>query len=184
MMKIGYAVRLLAIAAILSLAAFVVAGCGGDEKKQDTVSADLSNGATGSASSSGDTKQFDSGETVGDAKKVVVASDADFSAEQQAIIARIADFADATANQDYKTLCNDLLSKKASQIGGDCVDTFEKSGGQIKDFKITVNSVKVDKDGKSATAIIDVSSNVNKQQDQTLSLVKEGGEWRIQILGQ
>lgn len=179
MKKVGFAARLLAIVAILSLAAFVVSGCG-DDKKQDTASSDQSTTA-----STGGTKSYDSGEAVGSSKKLVVDSDADFSAEQQAVIAQLAAFADATADHDYKKLCNDLLSKEASKIGGDCLKTFEQTGSQIKDFKIVVKSVKVDKDGKTATAVVDVSSNVQKaQQSQNLSLVKEGGDWRIQILGQ
>lgn len=176
MKKVEFAARLVAIVAVLSLAAFAVAGCGGDKNENN------SGGSGGSASG---TKQYDSGETVGEAKKVVVDSDTDFNAEQQAVIARIGEFADATANQDYKTLCNDILSKEASKIGGNCVKTFEQTGAQIKDFKITVKSVKMGADGKTATATVDVTSNVNKAvQAQTLSMVKEGGEWRIQILGQ
>lgn len=187
MMKVGTAVRLLAIAVVLSLAAFVVAGCGSDEKKKDTVSADLSTGSTAESgdTKSGETKQFDSGEAVGSSKKLVVQSDADFSAEQQAIINRLAAFADATSNQDYKKLCEDLLSKAAQKIGGDCVKTFEQTGSQVKDFKIVVKSVKVNKDGKNATAAVNVTSNIQKgTQAQNLSLTKEGGDWRIQILGQ
>lgn len=184
MKKVGFGLRLLMVAAILSLAAFVVAGCG-DEKKQDTVSTDQSVPTAASGDAADDTKQFDSGQSVGKAKKVVVESDADFSAAQQAVIARIGEFGDATANQDYKKLCNDLLSKKARQIGGDCVKTFEQTGAQLKDFKITVKSVKISKDGKSAAAKINVSSNVNKAQEgQDLTLIKEDGDWRIQILGQ
>ena len=87
--------------------------------------------------------------------------------------------------EKYKVLCNDILAKSAQKIGGDCVKTFSQSGAQLTDFKITVNSVKIAKDGKSATAIVDVTSNVNKaQQSQNLSLVKENGEWRIEILPQ
>lgn len=181
MKNVGFVAKLLVIAAVLSLSGFVVAGCGDDEKKQDTTSVDKSQ-PTGEA---GATKQFESGDTVGDAGKVVVESDADFSAEQQAVIARIGEFGDATADKDYKKLCNDLLSKSARKIGGDCVKTFSQTGDQLKDFKITVNSVTIGKDGKSAVAKVDVTSNVNKTKTpQDLSLTKEDGDWRIQILGQ
>jgi hypothetical protein len=126
-----------------------------------------------------------SGETVGSAKKVVVGEDSQFDANQKAVVDRIGEFADATANQNYKKLCNDILSKSARKIGGDCVRTFSQSGSQLKDFKITVKSVKIGKTEKTATAVVDVTSNVNKaQQSQNLSLVKESGDWRIQILGQ
>lgn len=181
MKKVGIAARLLAVAAILSLAAFVVVGCGGDDKNSSNTSA---NGSSGGGTSTGG-KEYDSGDTVGDSKKVVVGKDSDFDAEQQAVVDRIGEFADATASRQYKKLCNDILSKSAQKIGGDCVRTFSQSGAQLKDFKITVQSVKVDKNGKEASAVVDVTSNVNKaQQAQTLTLVKEGGEWRVQILGQ
>lgn len=190
MKKVGIAARLLIVAVILSLAAFAVVGCGGsDEKKQDTVSTDASLGAGGAnsggaAEQSGQTKQFESGEKVGKAGKVVVESDADMSAEQQAVIARLGEFADVTKNQNYKKLCNDLLAKAARKIGGNCVKTFSQTGAQLKDFKITVKSVKIGKDGKSAVAKVVVSSNVNKTPSpQDLSMIKEDGDWRIQILG-
>lgn len=172
MKKVGIAARLLAVAAILSLAAFVVVGCGDDKDSN-------SNGSTAAAGS------LEPGDTVGDAEKVVVGKDAEFDAQQQEVVDRIGEFGDATADQDYKKLCEDLLSKSAQKIGGNCEKTFSQSGAQLKDFKITVKSVKIDKTGKEATAVVDVTSNVNKAvQSQDLSLIKEGGEWRIQILGQ
>ncbi|MBI2690321.1 MAG: hypothetical protein HYX29_00020 [Solirubrobacterales bacterium] len=173
MKKVGIAARLLAVAAVLSLAAFVVVGCGGDKDNKS---------ATGSTAAAGN---LESGDTVGKAEKVVVGKGAEFDAQQQAVVDRIGEFGDATAAQNYKKLCTEILSKSARKIGGDCEKTFSQSGAQLKDFKITVKSVKVDKSGKEATAVVDVTSNVNKAvQSQDLSLIKEGGEWRIQILGQ
>jgi hypothetical protein len=181
MKKVGIAARLLAVAAILSLAAFVVVGCGGD--KSDS-SSDASS-ASGSTATAGGGDDIQSGGSVGKSEKVVVAKDAELDANQKAVVARLGEFGDATANKDYEELCNEILSKSAQKIGGDCVETFSKSGEQLKDFKITVKSVKIGKDGKTATAVVDVTSNVNKAvQAQNLSLVKEGGEWRVQILGQ
>lgn len=189
MKTVGSVTRMVAIAAILALAAFVATGCGSDTPKKDTVSVDQSQPTadTGAAGDQGASspKKFNQGTTVGKSKKVVVDSDAQMSANQQAVIERIGEFADATANKNYKKLCNDILSSAARKIGGDCVKTFEQTGAQIKDFKITVNSVKVAKDGKNAVAKVQVKSNVNSTtQPQDLSLVKEDGLWRIQILGQ
>lgn len=172
MKKVGIAARLLAVAAILSLTAFVVVGCGDDKDSN-------SNGSTAASGN------LEPGDTVGEAEKVVVGKDAKFDAQQQEVVDRIGEFGDATADQDYKKLCTEVLSKSAQKIGGDCEKTFSQSGAQLKDFKITVKSVKVAKDGKTATAVVDVTSNVNKAvQSQDLSLIKEGGEWRVQILGQ
>lgn len=185
MKNVGFMARLVAVVAVLSLAAFVVAGCGGDEPKKDTASVDQSQPTGGGDAGNAQTKQFESGESVGKSKKVVVNSDADFTAQQQAVIARIGEFADATANENYKKLCNDILSKAAQKIGGNCVKTFSQTGSSLKDFKITVNSVKIAKDGKTAVAKVDVTSNVNTTaQPQDLTMIKEDGKWRIQILGQ
>jgi hypothetical protein len=187
MKNVGSIVRLISIAAILSLVAIIATGCG--DEKQDKVSVDQSvaanDGDSGDQADQGQTRQFKSGEKVGSAGKVVINSDADFTKAQQEVIARLGDFADATANHDYEKICNDLLSKAASKIGGDCVATLSKTGKQIKDFKISVNSVQISKDGKSAKAKVDVTSNVNKtEQPQDMSMTKEGGQWRVQILGQ
>lgn len=181
MKQVGFAARLLAVVAVLSLAAFVATGCG-DDKSSDGSGDTASSGTT----ASGESKEFKEGDTVGESEKVVVGSDQDLDAEQQAVVARIGEFGDATADQNYKKLCTDILSKASRKIGnGDCEGTFEETGAQLKDFKITVKSVKVASDGKTATATVDVTSNVQKaQQEQTLSLIKEDGEWRIQILGQ
>ena len=169
MKQVGVLARLLVIAALLTVGAFALAGCGGDDK---------------SSSGSGDGKSYDSGEALGEEGKVVVESEDSFDAEQQEVVATITAFGDATANKDYKTLCNELLSKSASKIGGDCVKTFSKTGEALEDFKLTIKSVKVDPDGKSASADVSVTSNVQPEaQTQSLSLIQEGGEWRIQILG-
>jgi hypothetical protein len=184
MKQVGFAARLLALVAVLSLAAFVVTGCG-DDKSDNSGSTATASGDSGDSGNSGATKTYEDGDTVGEEKKVVVDSDQEFDATEQEIIERVGEFGDATANKDYEKLCNDLLSKAARKIGGDCVKTFSQTGESLKDFKLTIKSVEVAKDGKTATAMIDVSSNVQKtSQSQSLPLILEDGEWRIQILGQ
>lgn len=166
MKQVGVLARLLVIAALMTVGAVALAGCGGDD------------------GGSGDGKSYDTGESLGEAGKVAVDSEDSFDAEQQEVIETITAFGDATANKDYKTLCNDLLSKEASQIGGDCEATFSKTGEALDEFKLTIKSVKVDPDGKSATADVSVTSNVSPEpQTQALSLTQEGGAWKIQILG-
>lgn len=167
MKQFAVVARLLAVIAVLALGAFAIVGCGGDD-----------NG-------SGDGKEYDSGQALGEEGKVVVDSESGFDAEQQEVIETITAFGDATANKDYKALCNELLSEEASNIGGDCEKTFSKTGEALSDFKLTIKSVNVNEDGKTASAEVSVTSNVSPEpQVQTLSLVKEGGKWRIQILGQ
>ncbi|MGH2907439.1 MAG: hypothetical protein ACRDKI_11830 [Solirubrobacterales bacterium] len=167
MKQFGSAVRLLAIAAVLAFAALVVTGCGSDNGGSD------SNG----------NKTYSSDQGLGDSKKVVVDSDKSFDAQQQQVVDQITAFGDATASKNYKKLCG-LLSTDAQKIGGDCVKTFEKTGAAITDFKLSIKSVDVAPDGKTAKASVAVTSNSNpKAQTQNISLAKEGGEWKIQILG-
>lgn len=168
MKQVGVLARLLIIAALMTVGAVALAGCGGDDKE---------GGSEGG-------KSYDSGQALGEEEKVVVESDDSFDAQQQEIVAAIAAFGDATANKDYKALCNEILSKEAAKIGGNCVETFKKTGEALKDFKVTIKAVEVDPDGKNATANVAVTSNVSPEpQTQALSLTQEGGEWKIQILG-
>ena len=185
MKQVGFFARLLAVVAVLALAAAVVSGCGDDDKGGNSNGGDTAQGGSGGDTSSGGDKQYDQDEGLGEAKKVVVDSDKDFDAEQQEVIEKITEFGDATASKDYKALCNDILSKQAQNIGGDCVQTFSQTGKTLEDFKLTVKSVTIGKDGKTAKADVSVTSNVSpKPQSQQLSLAKEKGDWRIQILGQ
>lgn len=169
MKQFAVVARLFAVLAVFALGAFAIAGCGGDDN--------------GSSSNGG--KEYDSGQALGEEGKVVVDSEEGFDAQQQEVVETITAFGDATANKDYKTLCNELLSEEASKIGGDCEKTFSRTGEALKDFKLTISEVKVNEDGKTATASVSVTSNVSPEpQTQNLSLVKEGDSWKIQILGQ
>lgn len=171
MKQVGVLARLIVVAALLTVGAFALAGCGGDD-----------NGDSGGGDGNG--KTYESSETLGDEGKVVVESDDSFDAKQQEVIATITAFGDATANKDYKALCDELLSKEAAKIGGDCEETFSKTGEALEDFKLTIKSVEIEPDGKNASASVSVTSNVSPEpQTQQLSLTQEGGEWKIQILG-
>lgn len=169
MKRFGNAVRLTAILCVSLLMVVALAGCGDDKE----------------SSSENSTKTYSQNETLGEAGKVVVKSDQEFNAEQQAVINRIAEFGDATQDKDFKKICDEYLTEKAAKLGGDCEAALKKSGDDIKEFKITVTSVKIGADGKTATA--DTITDVNGQSGSTqpLSLAKdESGEWRVTILGE
>ncbi|MFY9487715.1 MAG: hypothetical protein WAP35_03335 [Solirubrobacterales bacterium] len=169
MKRFGYGVRVLAVLSLALLLAFVAVGCGDDKD----------GGGSGSGQS------YEEDQTVGEAGKVNVDSEDEFDADQRAVVDKIGEFADATEAKDYKKICNEILTKESRQIGGNCVDTFTKTGADIKDFKITVKSVDVAADGKSATANADTQTNGQAGPQQSLSLVKDSkGEWRVTILGQ
>lgn len=165
MMRFGNAVKLLAIVAVSLVAVVALTGCG-DKTPAGS-------------------KSYEKDKPLGDAGKVTVNSDKDFTKEQQEVIDRIAEFADATQAKDYKKICKEILSKEAQKLGGDCVGTLEKTGGAIKDFKIIVSSVTIGEDGKTATAEATTETNGQKGASQALTLAKDSkDEWRVTILGQ
>jgi hypothetical protein len=169
--------RFVVVICALAIGAFALAGCG-DKKDEGS--------AGGGATDTGSGKSYDSGERVGKAKKVVVDSDDKFDAEEQAVIDKIAEFADAANDKDYKKICNEILTKDAQKIGGNCVNVFKQTGSNLKDFTITVKSVTVAKDAKSATADTLSKSNIDtKGTPQNIGLQKDRkGNWRLTILGQ
>ncbi|MBI4898408.1 MAG: hypothetical protein HY827_08590 [Actinobacteria bacterium] len=167
MKRFGNALKLTAVLAVSLLALVALAGCG--DKKD---------------SGNGNGKSYEQDKPLGEAKKVVVKSDKEFDADQQAVIDKIAEFADMTQKHDYKGICKEIFSKEAQKIGGDCVGTLEKTGSTIKDFKITVSSVAVGKDGKTATAKATTIVNGQAGGEQSLTLAKDSkGDWRVTILG-
>lgn len=182
MKKVGFAVRLLAIAALLSLAAFAVAGCGKDK--------DTSGNADGSTTGAVSTPDLSNAEPV-NSNKTVQSTVGDLDADQKAALAAITGFADATSNQDYKKLCSTYLSKASQKIraAGDngstsCADYFEKTGASIKSFKIYVTGIDVAKDGQTASVDSVTEVNGQKQAPSVIALKKEDGQWRIGVLGQ
>lgn len=168
MKRFGSAVKVSAIMCAALVAMFALAGCGDDKSSSD-----------------GDTKTYSQNETLGEAGAVVVKSDKEFNADQQAVINRLADFGDATEKKDYEKICTEFLSEEAAKLGGDCEKSLKKSGDDIKTFKITVTDVTIGEDGKTATAQTVTDVNGEKGTAQPISLVKDAnGDWRVTILGQ
>lgn len=168
MKRFGDATWLLAVFALSLLVLVALAGCGGKK-----------------SSGSGGGKSYSQDQTLGSAGKVTVDSDKGFNADQQAVIDKIAEFADATEAKDYKKICKEILSKQAQKLGGDCVGVLRKTGVTIKDFSIKVTNVTIGADGKTASADAVTTTNGQKGAAQQLTLAKDSkGEWRVTILGQ
>ena len=97
------------------------------------------------------------------------------------------DYNNAVASKDAAKAC-DLLSDAAKKtIGGKSCEQTLKSGfallnaKQLAAFKkTTIKNVKVKDDKATATISFPKDSGVP---DQTQTLVKEGGEWRLQAAG-
>lgn len=155
--------RLMTMLIAIAALALAVTGCGGDDEQTKTY---------------GDTP-------VGEEQKVKVDPEAEFNAEQQAVIETLGEFGDATEQGDYKKLCEEIFTEESSKIGGgNCEAFLKKRGTQIDDFSITVESVTIAEDGKSAT--VKATTTTNGQPTSTPYSLKQNaqGEWQVAILGQ
>lgn len=93
-------------------------------------------------------------------------------------------FREATAKKDYQRLCDDIFSAKlVEQVRQQvpCELALKNSSlGDAKDPKLEIKSIKVD--GKTANAVVTSSAANQKPSEDTVRLVKEGDDWRIQAL--
>jgi hypothetical protein len=93
-------------------------------------------------------------------------------------------FRDATAEKDYQRLCDDIFSAKlVEQVRQQvpCELALRNSSlGDAKDPKLEIKSITVD--GKTASAVVTTSAANQKPSEDTVRLVKEGEDWRIQAL--
>jgi hypothetical protein len=93
-------------------------------------------------------------------------------------------FAQATARKDYQRLCDELFSSKLVEEVRQtvpCEVALQNSSlDDARNPKLTVRSVKVD--GDRATAEVATTAANQRPSQDTVQLVRENGEWRIQAL--
>ena len=93
-------------------------------------------------------------------------------------------FGKAVADHDYQELCDDLLAgnliEALEERGVPCELALKTGFGDAKDPKIAVKTVAVNGD----RALVSVHSTAANQppSDDTVSLVKEHGKWKISSL--
>jgi hypothetical protein len=103
-----------------------------------------------------------------------------FKGEAHAVAQRISDLqSDVTAANEQK-ICDEDFSRAArarlSAAGGTCRQALEHQLGAIDGYELTVEKVAVN--GATATASVQ-SLWGGKSRLATLTLVKEGGGWRV-----
>jgi hypothetical protein len=90
---------------------------------------------------------------------------------------------DVTAGEQKKVCQNDLahavVAKLDSSHGG-CQQAIKDQLAEIGDFEVTIHSISVA--GATATARV-TSKYSGKSHSSTLSLLKEGGKWKVSALG-
>jgi hypothetical protein len=93
-------------------------------------------------------------------------------------------FGKAVADQDYQELCDKLLAanliEALEERGVPCELALKTGFGQAKDPKIKVKTVAVQ--GDKALATVHSTAANQPPSDDTISLVKEHGDWKISSL--
>jgi hypothetical protein len=104
--------------------------------------------------------------------------------EDQQVRAVVERFADASAKKDYQRICDELiataLSKKVETIGLPCEIAFKRGLDAVQDPRIKIRSVKIT--GSKASVAVHSTARNQPSSDDTLALVREGGDWKIAAL--
>jgi hypothetical protein len=105
----------------------------------------------------------------------------DFKGDQKAVAQKLSDLSDAARAKDGGRACSQILSHAVvDSLGSDCAQVMKDQFGDADSFKLDVKSIDVQ--GNRATAR--VTSDVNgTSRPTTLTLVREGGGWRVDKLG-
>jgi predicted small lipoprotein YifL len=98
----------------------------------------------------------------------------------------VADFARATEEKDYGTLCDRILAPKliedVESIGLPCQAALRRGLGRVKNPRLTIGRISVE--GDRASVEIRTTASGQEPSKDTLRLVKVGGTWKISSLGE
>jgi copper chaperone CopZ len=111
-------------------------------------------------------------------------STAGFSGESHAVAQTIANLqSDATSSEQKKICANDLAASVVQRLGGQsgCEKAIKDQLAQTSNLETTVQSVQIAPDGRTATAQVK-SIHEGKKRVSGVTLVKEGGSWKISAL--
>jgi YbbR domain-containing protein len=107
-------------------------------------------------------------------------STSDYQGEEKQVAQTIANLqTDVTAGNEKKVCSNDLASVRVKALDaspGGCQQAVKNQLAEIDNFEVNVGSIHVN--GTTATASV-LSVNAGKKRPVTISLVKEGGKWKI-----
>jgi hypothetical protein len=107
-----------------------------------------------------------------------------FKGEQRAAAQAIANLQTYATARDEQKICTNLLAKavvaRLELAKGGCKQAMNKQLGEIDSFEVTVQSLQVDASAAPPTASASVKNvRSGKTRLSTVSLVKEGGKWKI-----
>jgi hypothetical protein len=112
-------------------------------------------------------------------------STAGFTGERHEAAQTIANLqADATAAEEKKICADDLAAALVTRLGGAkrCEAAIKNQLAEVDNLEASVESVQVAAGGKTATARVK-SIHEGKNATSAVSLVKEGGKWKISGTG-
>lgn len=108
-------------------------------------------------------------------------STAGFKGAEQEVATTIKNLqADATASEQKKICVNDVAASVVKGLGGTkgCEAAIKSELSEVDSLEVTVQSIKLAPSGTTATA--DVKSvHEGTSRASTVSLVKEGGKWKV-----
>jgi hypothetical protein len=94
---------------------------------------------------------------------------------------------DATAGEQKKICESDLASTVVARLSaakGGCQQAIKNQLAEVDSFEVTIDSVQLGGTSAARTATAHVKSvYYGKKRASTLSLVKQGGKWKISALG-
>ncbi len=106
-----------------------------------------------------------------------------FSGPNRAVAQTVADLQSAAQAHDGKRICRDLLSSsvasKLNGAAGGCSSVVSRQLNEVDSYDLSLaNAQSIAISGASATAHV-TSTSGRRSQTDTLSLVLEGGRWKI-----
>ena len=97
----------------------------------------------------------------------------------------LAAFGDASAKHDYRRVCGELLAKpvidSVRRAGMTCEKAMKTALEGVEAPKIEVRQVTIT--GDRASAKVHTTASNQPASDDTVALVREGGDWKIGALG-
>jgi hypothetical protein len=108
-------------------------------------------------------------------------STAGFKGQQHEVAQTISNLqTDATAAEQSKICADDLAASVVRELGGTkgCEAAIKSQLAQVDSLEVSVESVKLAPDGTTATAQAK-SIHEGKSRASAVSLVKEGGKWKV-----
>jgi hypothetical protein len=96
----------------------------------------------------------------------------------------VAKFGIATQKQDYRQICDDLLSSalvaRIEDVGLPCEGALQRGLGDVRSPTLEITDVSIN--GDKALVSVHTSAAGQKASNDALQLVRENGSWRISSL--